>query len=305
MKTCIVTVFVLMVLVACKKDNDPAPRVDETPRDTLMNWVAVNPSVSGDFADVWFTTRQAGVLLAPDGIYRTVDEGKTWTKRAPGGYYNLFFIDQRYGIAEGHLDFAYTLDSGATWIARPVVNPPNTIDGFYTSLSTGFVFNNGLFKTTDTARTWTKVLNQSCNAIYFSSPQNGWIHSQGKFYTTADGGNTWLFKSNLQIPDESVGILQFTDALHGKYGDNTVFAFSDDGGVTWTTRNFSFITDMQFVSNDVGYLSTRSEIFKTVDGGRNWARSCKVNRTILDFGFTDPNNGWACGFEGLLIHLKQ
>ena len=104
--------------------------------------------------------------------------------------------------------------------------------------------------------------------------------------------------------------LQFTDPLHAKVASTNIFAISNDGGLTWTTKTLPGITDkgirdMHFLSNDIGYVCTGNEIFKTTDGGNTWTRSAKiVGNDLLELHFTGTNTGWACSANNDLLQLK-
>ena len=131
--------------------------------------------------------------------------------------------------------------------------------------------------------------------------------SDGKLYKTTDAGANWQLLSSPNATTFLIAGLQFTDALHVKYSAEVIFAKSDDGGLTWTKKEFpERILDIHFLNNVEGYLTTNREIFKTTDGGNTWARSCKLNYgQIVELFFVDANNGWACGLDKELLQLKQ
>lgn len=307
MKTYVVFAIVILLAASCKKDGETIPTPPPgppSPVDTLLNWKKVDVSQTL-IMDVWFPSKQIGIMLAQGGIYRSTNEGANWTKVANGEYANLFFLNEQYGFAQG-VQMAYTSDGGATWVARN--NPAvDFTDLFFTSPSTGYISGfGGLYKTVDTGKTWQNVFTSPCTALFFFDNNNGWVHSSGKFYKTTNGGAAWT-----QIADigkyESYGMLQFTDATHAKFCNGNTFARSNDGGVTWIKTTFTEeLYDLQFFTNDTGYLMARNEIFKTTDGGATWVRSAKIaNPAFVEIHFTDPNNGWACGNTVPLLHLKQ
>ena len=315
MKKLLTGILVMMVvLTACTKDDSPGtdpppPPPPPTVQDTLLGWKYVNMGQTG-FSDVWFTSKQTGLLLTRGGIFRTTNEGVNWTKTDDGpNYANLFFLDAQYGYAQGSYDFAYTTNGGVTWTTHPNVLQAlnNYHDVFFTTPSTGYVTaREGLFKSIDTGKTWQQIRTGDHNGIYFSNPDNGWVFNANKMYKTTNGGATWQFVSNVQATALLIATLQFTDALHAKYCAETLFGRSDDGGLTWTTKEFSQrILDIHFLNNNDGYLTTITEIFKTTDGGITWTRSSKPGGEIVEIFFSDVNNGWACGQDNKLLQLKQ
>ncbi len=320
MKTLVTTLAILAIIFAgCGKDDDPVPNPPPpppppppptAPADTLLNWKRVTTGLQG-FKDVWFTNAQTGYLLANDGLYHTTDEGKTWNKRvSKTDMYNLFFLNAQYGYVQG-MEFGYTTDGGLTWVLRP--NPVFEYrDLFFTTPSTGYATSlSGLYKTSDTGKTWQKIRTGVSNGIFFFDASNGWINEAGKFYKTSDAGTTWQYVSEVS-PSNMIYIpsFQFTDALHAKFASTNIFAISNDGGLTWTTKTFPGITDkgildIHFLSNDIGYLCTDTEIFKTTDGGNTWTRSAKIlGSGIVELHFTGTNTGWACGINSDLFQLK-
>jgi photosystem II stability/assembly factor-like uncharacterized protein len=311
MKTVLSGLLLLGLFIAgCGKDDDPTPPPPPPPPpvlDTLYNWKKLTPGVGSDIiADVAAINQQTAVISASEGIFKTTDGGATWTKRSSAVFYNFFPLNAQHIIGEGTNEFSYSTDGGNTWTVRTVLNADYALNGFYTSLSTGYVNHNGLFKTTDSAKTWTKIYPNRVNAIYFSNADNGWIQSERKIFTTTNGGATWQFKGDIMVGNADNAGMQFTDAQHGNYFGNSSYARTNDGGATWTTKTFNnIIIDIHFVSNDVGYLSTGYEIYKTADGGNTWTISCKLSSNrIVDIHFLDANNGWACGFSGTLLQLK-
>jgi photosystem II stability/assembly factor-like uncharacterized protein len=183
------------------------------------------------------------------------------------------------------------------------------MDIYFVSPSTGFFASgSGLYKTTDTGKTWQRIRNERSYGLYFSNVNNGWqVGAQGQLMKTTDGGANWQVVTDLQTEPFNA-VIQFTDAQHGRLSFGKLFAKSDDGGVTWTKKPFAFtIADIHFLNNNLGYLLTGEEIHKTTDGGNTWTRVCKaVNANLVELHFTDANNGWACSMtSNIVLHWKQ
>lgn len=303
--------LVLVVIVSSCKKDPPGPDPNPPAQDTLMGWKRFNTS-PGDNGDIWFTSKQQGFLFkGTNGIYRTTDEGASWSKVADGFYFNCFFLNAQYGFAQGG-DFAYTTNGGATWITRPHALDAYTDvrDIYFVTPSTGyFVSESGLHKTTDTGKTWQRIREGFSVGLYFSDVNNGWVYenSDGKLYKTINGGTTWQLVNDFQTPG-TIAVITFTDAQHAKISAGKMFAKSDDAGATWTKKQFpDYVHDIHFLSNNLGYLLTPSEIHKTTDGGNTWTRVCKViSGSLVELYFLDANNGWACGTsDNTVLQWKQ
>ena len=96
------------------------------------------------------------------------------------------------------------------------------------------------------------------------------------------------------------------DDKNGMLCGGTTFASTSDGGMSWNQKLFNeTIQDIQFLSKDVGYLMTQTEIFKSINDGVSWMRSCRVPKDrFIELYFIDPDTGWAVGENGLLLQLK-
>lgn len=309
MKTLLTGLIALSLLfAACGKDDDPVPTPPPPPpaptvKDTLLNWNKITTNFRS-IGDVWFTSKQTGFIVEGD-LHKTIDEGKTWQKVHTGMFINLFFLNAQYGYAQGE-DFAYTTDGGNTWHKR-ANTVVSYIDLFFTTPSTGYATSmDGLFKTTDTGKTWQKIRNDMHNGIYFFDANNGFVFNGAKLMKTTDAGATWLQAGDFGGANSQYfqSVLQFTDAQHARFVDFATFGKSDNGGATWTKKGYGVVKDVHFLTNDIGYMLSYSEIMKTTDGGNTWTRSAKSATELIEIFFIDANTGWAVGNDGTLLQLK-
>ncbi|SEH04535.1 YCF48-related protein [Candidatus Venteria ishoeyi] len=65
-------------------------------------------------------------------------------------------------------------------------------------------------------------------------------------------------------------------------------------------------TDVQFVDEDHGFLSTDSgHVIYTRDGGQSWQHSTAATLKLNALFFVDQNTGWAVGSQGTLVHTQD
>lgn len=180
-----------------------------------------------------------GDIIAGNGVYKSIDAGKTWT----------FF-----GLRDTRS------------IGRIIVNPKNPDIVFVAALGHPFGPNaeRGIFRTTDGGKTWTKVLFKdentggidlsfdpnNANTIFaglWQARRSPWGMDSGGpgsgLYRSTDGGATWKHLAGHGLPEGILGRIGVAVA----YSGNRVWALieadkgglfrSDDGGDHWTLVN--------------------------------------------------------------------
>ena len=192
---------------------------------------------------IWAGTGEAFIrsnVSQGNGIYRSTDAGKTWT---------------RVGLEQ----------SGR--IAKIIVDPRDSDLVLAAAVGHGYgpQQERGVFRTTNGGKTWDKVLfvdeNTGCSDIAMDSNNprivfaGMWpilIKTWGKWsggpggglYKSTDGGATWKKLEGKGLPDAPIGKVALAVAAHDS---NRVYALieakdeglwrSDDGGETWTQIN--------------------------------------------------------------------
>ncbi len=201
--------------------------------------IAVAPS---DPNVIYAATGEAcirGDIIAGNGVYKSIDAGKTWT-------------------------FTGLRDTQA--IGRIIVNPKNPDVVLVAALGHPFGPNTerGIFRTTDGGKTWNKVLYKdentggidlsfdpnNANTIFASlwqARRSPWGMDSGGpgsgLYRSTDGGSTWKHLTGHGLPEGILGRIGVAVA----YSGNRVWALieadkgglfrSDDGGDHWTLVN--------------------------------------------------------------------
>jgi photosystem II stability/assembly factor-like uncharacterized protein len=236
-----------------------------------------------------FTIRGAGA-----GAYTAKALGKDikWSRRSPDVDYNaltdVFFVNSKVGYAVGvAATIIKTVDGGNTW--KDQVSPKG-----------------GRFQ-----------------SIYFIDELNGWAVGEfGLIIKTKNGGTTWeeLSQSNgnsWNSYDDFLNV-QFIDSKVGFiFGAYELVLKTIDGGNTWkSSKIYNELTfRTYFVDKNIGWKSDfdgEGIIKKTTDGGTTWTVSYNGNvsdpqkgyiyRAFTSFYFFDSNNGWAVGYNGLMVN---
>ena len=210
-------------------------------------------------ADFKFIDKLHEWILGPFLVWRTMDGGNTWQPYAPPNqvyyhFYSLFFLDSDEGwIAGDHGTVYHTENSGGTWEEVELGSEE-----------------------------------MECYVILFVSKNIGWIMgSEEKLYRTLDGGRSWK-PFSYPIPGEgwhidSVRFLNRNQGWAVGWGpDNNVYEnkggivlHTADGGVSWKEVDIkhseSFYELVNFSDSQNGWILSRRNVYRTVDGGKTWS----------------------------------
>ncbi len=135
--------------------------------------------------------------------------------------------------------------------------------------------------------------------LYFTTADTGYAVTNG-VYKTTDGGNSWQL-----ISQPIAHILQsvyFTDK-YAVGNDGIVFKTTD--GNNWTF-NWIYGTQLKsvfFINTDTGFVvGDAGKIYKTVNGGGNWAlQSSGTTQNLKSIFFTTTDIGYAVGENGTYL----
>jgi photosystem II stability/assembly factor-like uncharacterized protein len=210
-----------------------------------------------------------------DHLFRSLDRGDTWTERTLPS-----------NMRSGSMAFV-SADEGWLLATSPAASP---------CTSQQFT----LWKTTDGARTWTRldargISDARCKgAVQFSGPSAGFLpvwdeNAAPAIYRTSDGGATWSLSSPLPDPPGFTtrgGGMTLRPGVIGNFGNtllvsavaspqfSTYHAFrSTDGGATWSHVTAGpesgvpivFVTPTRWLQ-----IILPSASRETTDGGATW-----------------------------------
>jgi len=211
--------------------------------------------------DFKFVDKLHGWILGPFLVWRTVDGGNTWQSYGPPTqeyyhFYSLFFLDSHEGWIVGHHRTVYhTEDGGETW----------------EEIEVGSKESEGM----------------ECSDVFFVSKSIGWVKgSREELYKSLNGGKNWQPLS-FSIPGEgwhirSIYFLNRNDGWAVGWGpDNNVYENkggivlqTTDGGAHWKEvhigHNESYYELVHFSDVQNGWVLSRRNAYRTVDGGKTW-----------------------------------
>jgi len=260
--------------------------------DGGATWQTIQPQGSGQrLWDVEYADANTVFLAGDNGaISRSTNAGATWAaiqSGAAGVTHGFDAIDARHAWSgQDAGEIAYTTNGGRQWIRA-------SVQGF-------------------------DVLGQIM-AVAFADSSTGWAGGNDAFFggsrgvlsRSSDGGKTWA--EQLEFSDFTFNGLETINSL-------TAFAvggfdFTGGGLVLRTTNGGTFwedvtpasegFRDVFFIDASTGWI-VGSSIYKTTDGGSSWTKQYGDSSSELDaISFFDPLNGWATGFNNLVLHTTD
>ena len=257
------------------KETQSIARIVVNPKDPNIVYVAALGHLFGPSAD--------------RGLYKSTDGGKTWT--------NTKFIDN---------------DTGFTDVVMDPTNPNTLYAASYQRRRVPWGFNgggpgSGIWKTTDAGKTWTKltgnglpnnpIIGRIGLDIARSRPQT--IYASIEVGASGGTGAGVNDDGTLQTPEQ---------AQRGNFGggrgenppkpdpNKSGIWRTDDGGKTWRFLSNDMDRPMYYsqirvdpTNPDIAYQGG-APFFKTVDGGKTWARVQGLAHSDHHAIWIDPRN---------------
>lgn len=235
---------------------------------------------------------------------KSVDGGRHWTSFPTNvSLYlcdKLFYLNENFGYflsdkAIYSPEFEIIVSDSGNCTTYPVSDRYISPTGFiFTNDSTGYILckdttqNYLCLKSSDSAKTWTEILNSATDkmqGMHFPSSQIGYVITQnGTLYRTADGGQNWN-ASYTNATNQLTSLYFENDTLGYIVGTNGLLIKTTDGGQTWVTEYTGINENLEqvYFSGETGYIRTESEkLYKYTSLGINNHEETSENNDCID-----------------------
>lgn len=248
-----------------------------------------------------------------------------WRKSAddtPGDIWSMQFLDPQHGWALGDQKIWKTSDGGAHWDTVPYPGPVRPLDilhfkdfehGIVQVFKPGPPYYYSEILWTNNGKDWdTQTLGSndhpSVTALERINDSVAIVAAHyDNLYVTKNWGQTWehiampwaasLINDIEYVGGDTVyfiGVNQITGTSKA-----TVFGKTYDL-TNWSVQEFPTIYSgyrLSFINGEEGWMSNRSSVYHTIDGGQSWTQ--QLSAYVNDLDFNDSLHGWAAGYSGI------
>jgi len=277
----------------------------------------------------WIVGEENEILASDLLVLHTSNGGDSWqlqyshTRNFPSA---IDVVDERtvwVSGSDGHL--YYTLDGGETWSESAVsgaIGGLSTVE--FINHTHGWTANNDvLYRTIDGGQSWQSVSGWSPDyddlprMMVVLSPLDIWACGYSGTYHSTDGGQTWAKMFNLGgwamsfVSSTEAWLVDDDWLAHMTNGENWT-ELTVPGGIPWFRLMGPYLTDIQFVDEDHGWIvGIETPVMYTPDGGANWYRQSvpsivdDTDPRIMAIDCINVTHGWAVGSNGVIMRTTS
>jgi photosystem II stability/assembly factor-like uncharacterized protein len=245
-------------------------------------------------SSIVFNDNDNGFILG-NGLYKTIDAGKTWENMNPylqNDIYDIDFISTNVGIALGNGGVYKTYDGGNSWFAKfipggLISNNPGMLEMLNDSVG-WLITDHNIYKTEDGGEQWNYITFYNKDLIFNKiaffkenlgvltateeSVPGSHIYDIGDCFITVDGGKNWIKRSSTSKYFDK---LKFTDTNHLWGINQSGMWVSYDTAASWKKiyGGDYFIGSWSFDFSDSLYgvvTTSYNQAYLTTNGGNSW-----------------------------------
>lgn len=229
---------------------------------------------------------------------------------------SVYFLDANTGYMSGNGIMLKTFNGGTNWFVISTAFSGNSI--VFPDISTGYVCEGTIYKTTDGGISWADLQLTSLLAVHFPDKNFGYaVGYNSKIIKTSNGGSSWETQfvslygnkfNSVNFWNQSTGYI-----AGGKMASpySGVIYKTINGGLSWyevspNSPDIDF-RSVYFPSNSTGYavggyeFGSSGVIYKTTDAGETWIQQGIVNKDLNSVHFWDNNTGYTVGEDGIIL----
>lgn len=283
-------------------------------------WTATGGPAGGNVYALAADNLNGFVYAGTDsGIYKTTDNGASWTKVAYGTSVQSIVVGLNGYVYGGTPSGLYiSTDNGVNWSATGLTYNVLSLSVAPSGLILAGTYAYGIYASTDNGTTWPQVATSTTAEVYavaanannqmFAGTYDASYTGKGGVYRSTDGGASW---TQVGIPNDWVYALAVDssgDIVAATEGDGIYV--STDNGSTWNAQNSGLPTNMMIslTVDPSGNLFAGSDgngIFESTDRGASWTATGPVNGTFWSVAAASSGYVFAGADSGGVYRAKS
>lgn len=285
--------------------------------DGGTSWELQYEAITDNLRDVHVLSPTTAWIAGDNGIIlHTTDGGMQWIEQlsnTANGLNGIVFVDAVNGWACGdQRTIRRTTNGGVTWYQQtlPTGGGSSSVnDIFFVSLTEGWAVGTGgiIWHTTDGGALWTVQYTTGATGqqVKFINATTGFVVGvSGFIHRTTNAGASWTQISS----GTSAGLSDIVSLNSTEFwiaGDNGLLLRSTNAGTNWTANQLQTYASLHGLAKSGEALVVVGE-FGALGRKTNtqpWALTSRGENLAANWiTFSDANNGFAVGQDGLIMH---